>query len=273
MLKTRTITSTQNIFIKNIIALESAKERKLQNLFVAEGIREIKLAFESNYKISHLVYCENFFPLVELLQTISIDLLATTECINVPPAVFNKLAYRKDIRNLIAIGEKKTHQLNELILKKNPLVVICENIEKPGNIGAILRTIDAGGVDALIVCDSQTDLYNPNVIRGSLGTVFTKQIALSSTAESIKWCIQNKINIHATYLESAQWYHQTDFTKPTAIVMGSEANGISKTWIENSTSAIKIPQNGKVDSMNVSNAAAIVIYEAQRQRGFLGFGV
>lgn len=270
-MKFRSITSAQNDFIKNILHLESAKERKTQNLFVAEGIREVKLAIESGYKINQLVFCETTFSTSELTTYLGSNFLDNTECIDLPLNLFNKIAYRKDVRNLIAIGEKKTHLLKDIVLLENPLVVICENVEKPGNIGAILRTIDAGDVDALIVCDAQTDIYNPNVIRGSLGTIFTKQIAICSTVECIEWCKVNQLIIYCTSLESANWYHQTDFTKPSALVMGSEAKGVGSDWNKSNTQFIKIPQNGKVDSMNVSNAAAIVIYEAQRQRGFKDF--
>jgi TrmH family RNA methyltransferase len=148
------------------------------------------------------------------------------------------------------------------------LILILEGVEKPGNLGAILRTADAAGIDAVIICDPQTDFYNPNVIRSSIGCVFTKQLASATSAETIEWLRQKKVNIYCTYLQASKPYHTIDYTKPSAIVMGTESTGLSEIWVENSNANIIIPMQGKIDSMNVSTAAAVVVFEAKRQRGF-----
>jgi TrmH family RNA methyltransferase len=180
--------------------------------------------------------------------------------------VFEKLAVREDSGGVLAVAEMKPHGLEQISLSKNPLLLILEGVEKPGNLGAILRTADAAGVDAVIICDPQTDFYNPNVIRSSVGCVFTKQIAAASSEQTIAWLKKNNIDIYCTYLSASQIYHQVNYRKPSAIVMGTEATGLSETWVKNATANIIIPMHGKIDSMNVSNAAAVVVFEAVRQR-------
>jgi TrmH family RNA methyltransferase len=160
------------------------------------------------------------------------------------------------------------HGLNQLRLSKNPLLLILESVEKPGNLGAVLRTADAAGVDAVIICDPHTDFYNPNVIRSSVGCVFTNQIASATSEETINWLKENNIKIFSTYLKASAPYHETDFTKPCAIILGTEATGLSDLWVKKSDATIIIPMQGKIDSMNVSTAAAVVVFEARRQRGF-----
>jgi TrmH family RNA methyltransferase len=182
--------------------------------------------------------------------------------------VFNKIAYRESTGGIIALVEQKQHQLSDLRLGKNPLLLILEGVEKPGNLGAMLRTADAAAVDAVIICDERVDFYNPNVIRSSVGCVFTNQIAASPSDKTIHWLKQNNIQILCTYLMASMTYTEVDFTKPSAIVMGTESLGLSEQWIENSTQNLIIPMQGKIDSMNVSTAAAVVIFEASRQRGF-----
>lgn len=182
--------------------------------------------------------------------------------------MFNKIAYRESTGGIIALAEQKQHQLSDLILGKNPLLLILEGVEKPGNLGAMLRTADAAAVEAVIICDERVDFYNPNVIRSSVGCVFTNQIAASPSDKTIHWLKQNNIQILCTYLKASTIYTEVDFTKPSAIVMGTESLGLSEQWIENSTRNLIIPMQGKIDSMNVSTAAAVVIFEASRQRGF-----
>ncbi len=151
---------------------------------------------------------------------------------------------------------------------ENPLILIAEAPEKPGNIGAILRTADAAKVDAVFIANPKTDLYNPNIIRSSVGCVFTNQIATGSTSEIIDFLKKNNISIYAAALQASKPYHQIDFTQSAAIVVGTEATGLSQEWRENSTQNIIIPMSGEIDSMNVSVAAGILIFEAKRQRGF-----
>ncbi len=259
-----TITSTQNPKIKNVIALEKPRERKKQCLFVIEGVKEIKLALDAGYKIGNLFFCEDIISRNELTRLGADDKLL----IPVSKDVFDKVAVRENSGGVLAVAEQKTHRLEQIVLSKNPLLLILESVEKPGNLGAILRTADAAGVDAVIICDPQTDFYNPNVIRSSIGCVFTKQIASASSTETIAWLKKNGISIYCTYLKASQPYHLVDYKKPSAIVMGTEATGLSDEWVRSSTANIIIPMAGAIDSMNVSTAAAVVVFEAKRQRGF-----
>jgi TrmH family RNA methyltransferase len=260
-----TITSTQNPKIKNLLALEKPRERRKQCLFVVEGKKEIRLALDAGYKIGNLFFCEELISPDELKSFDTSDKLI----IPVSKEVFDKIAIRENSGGVLAVAEQKTHRLDSIKLSDNPLVLILESVEKPGNLGAILRTADAAGVDAVIICDPQTDFYNPNVIRSSIGCIFTKQIASASSEETIKWLKENNVAPYCTYLRASKPYHEVDYTKPCAVVMGTEATGLSDIWVKNAAQNIIIPMQGAIDSMNVSTAAAVVIFEARRQRGFL----
>jgi TrmH family RNA methyltransferase len=258
------ITSHQNPKIKNIVALEKARVRRDQNLFIIEGIKELSLAVEGGYLINSLFFCPSIISEQALLSIVKKEHLL----VPVDKAVFEKIAYRESTGGVIALAQQKQHTLNEVQPGTNSLLLILEGVEKPGNLGAVLRTADAAGVDAVIICDPQTDFYNPNVIRSSVGCVFTKQIAAATSKETIDWLKENKIAIYCTYLQASKPYHHIDYTKPSAIVMGTESTGLSEIWVKNADANIIIPMQGKIDSMNVSNAAAVVVFEAKRQRGF-----
>lgn len=258
------ITSPQNSKIKNIVALEKARERKKQNLFIIEGIKELTLAVSGGYKVNSLFFCPEIIDVQVLLKIVANENLL----IPVHKNVFEKIAYRESTGGIIALAEQQQHVLENIKLSKNPLLLILESVEKPGNLGALLRTADAAGIDAVIICDPQTDFYNPNVIRSSLGCVFTKQIASASSSETISWLEKKHIATYCTYLHAAKQYDHVDFKTPSAIVMGTESTGLSDSWVKNANANIIIPMLGKIDSLNVSTAAAIVVFEAKRQRGF-----
>lgn len=258
------ITSTQNPKIKSLLLLEKPRERKKQSVFVVEGRKEVMYALKAGYQIQNIFFCEDIISAQELIELKLNDRLL----IPVSREVFDKIAVRESSGGMIAIADQKSHNLDDIKLKNNPLLLILESVEKPGNLGAILRTADAAGVDAVIICDPQTDFYNPNVIRSSVGCVFTKQIASATSEETIHWLKKNNVNIFCTYLRASKPYYETDFIGPSAIVMGTEATGLSDGWVKNATSNIIIPMQGVIDSMNVSTAAAVVIFEALRQRGF-----
>lgn len=258
------ITSPQNPKIKNILALEKARERKTQNQFVIEGVKELSLAVEGGYHINSVFFCPEIIAAAELLKIVKHENLL----IPVQQAVFEKMAYRESTGGVIAVAEQRKHTLAQIQLSKNPLLLILEAVEKPGNLGAILRTADAAGADAVIICDPQTDFYNPNVIRSSVGCVFTKQVASATSAETLWWLKEKNIQIYCTYLQASKPYHTIDLTTPCAIVMGTESTGLSEIWVKSAGANIIIPMQGKIDSMNVSTAAAVVIFEAKRQRGF-----
>jgi RNA methyltransferase, TrmH family len=258
------ITSVQNPKIKNIQALEKSRERKDQHLFAFEGIKELSLAVEGGYALKSIFFCPDIIPADELLAMVEKEHLL----IPVQRNVFEKIAYRESTGGIIAVAEQRTHALDSITLSANPLILIVEGVEKPGNLGALLRTADAANIDAVIICDPQTDFYNPNVIRASLGCVFTKQVASASSGETISWLKQHNIRIFCTYLRASKPYHEIDFTQSCAIVMGTEATGLSDAWVSQSDSNIIIPMQGSIDSMNVSTAAAVVVFEAKRQRNF-----
>jgi TrmH family RNA methyltransferase len=182
--------------------------------------------------------------------------------------VFARIAYREGSGGVIALARPRRLMLSDLKFGPSPLILVLETVEKPGNLGALLRTADAANIDAVIVCDPQTDIYNPNAVRSSVGCIFTMPVVTASTQETISWCRDQKIRTFGTALTATKFYHDTDFRQPAAIIMGSEANGLSQAWLEQSDELIKIPMMGKIDSMNVSASAAIVIFEAKRQRGF-----
>jgi len=256
------ITSAQNPKIKSLLALEKPRERRRQQLFVIEGKKEIAMALDAGYRIGSIFYCEELISEKEL-QALN---LSGQFLIRVSKPVFDKIAVRENSGGVIAVAEMKTHRLDELKLSANALLLVVERIEKPGNLGAILRTADAAGVDAVISCDPQTDFYNPNVIRSSLGCVFVKQTASATSEETIKWLKDNRIRIYCTSLGASKPYTEVDFTKASAIVMGAEATGLSEIWTKNADANIIFPMHGRIDSMNVSVATAIVVFEARRQR-------
>lgn len=262
------ITSLQNPFIKNILLLqEKPRERKMQNLLVVEGLREIRLALASGFIVSMLYYCRDFISDKDLRSLLS-HAVSSFEMIEVPPDIYNRLAYRKDHEGVIALANAKRMLFHDIHLSSNPFLLVLESVEKPGNLGAILRTADAAGLDAVIICDPQTDIYNPNAIRSSIGCIFTMPVITSTTEHTISWLRNNKIKMLGTALTSSHLYHEADYTLPCAIIMGSEANGLSQKWLDEADWLIRIPMKGQIDSMNVSASAAIVIFEALRQRNF-----
>ena len=246
------------------MALEKPRERRKQQLFIIEGKKEIGMALKAGYKIGNLFYCVDIFPETDL-KSLRIE---DKFLVPVTQEVFDKIAVRENSGGVVAVAEMKTHRLEDVTLGKTPLVLVLESVEKPGNLGAILRTSDAAGIDAVIICDPQTDFYNANVVRSSLGCVFTKQLATASTEETITWLKKNKVNIYCTDLKASRPYHEVDFKTSAAIVMGTESTGLSDEWVKNSDANIIIPMQGAIDSMNVSTAAAVVVFEAVRQRGF-----
>jgi TrmH family RNA methyltransferase len=258
------ITSTQNPRIKNILKLDKARERREQNLFVIEGGREISLAIAGGYTFHSLYVCD---------ELLSIEGRSLVKKLPVPAesisrTVFEKIAYRGQSDGIIAIAIPKQLQLSGIRLSEKPFIIVLEAVEKPGNLGAILRTADAARTDAVIVCDPQTDIYNPNTIRSSIGCVFTQQVITCTSEEALQWMKQSGIRVHAAELTASEWYHQADFTQPSAIVMGTEAEGLTGFWLDHADNRIKIPMRGRIDSLNVSVSTAIMTFEAMRQRDF-----
>lgn len=260
------IISSSNPRIKNLLRLQTnSRDRQSQNLFIIEGYREISRAILSGIEIKELYVCHELDK-----QGRSEDLLKKDRRIlvfEVGKAAFSRIAYREGSDGLIALAVPRNLKLNELKLGGNPLILILESVEKPGNLGAIMRTADAAGVDAVIVCDPLTDIYNPNAIRSGVGCIFTRQVVTCTSTEAIGWLNKKKISVFAAALtDKALNYHTMDYSGPTAIVMGTEATGLSSEWLEKSDYQIIIPMRGVADSMNVSTSAAVLVFEAIRQR-------
>ena len=263
----KVISSLQNPLIKNVLLLgEKPRARKEQNRIVIEGWREIRFAISSGFHLTDLLYSPELVSDSDLKSLVPADTQINMTEVSIE--VFNRLAYRKDSGGLIALAEPRRLVFSELRLSKQPLLLVLETVEKPGNLGALLRTADAANLDAVIICDPQTDIYNPNAIRSSIGCIFTMPVVTSSSEDAIAWMRAAGIKMFGTALTATRFYHETDYNQPAAIIMGSEANGLSSIWLEGADNLIKIPMMGKIDSMNVSASAAIVIYEAMRQRNF-----
>lgn len=256
------ISSAQNPSVKNLVnLLAKARNRKKAGVFVLEGIREVERAIACGYVVSEIYFNEDWTE-----KEIDSFGNAQQQLLKVSAPVFKKLAYREGVKNVVAIAAMQTKSLADVSLAEKPLVVVLETVEKPGNLGAILRSADGAGVDLVIVCDQAMDIYNPNVIRNSLGGFFSVPTVQCSSEEAISFLRDEGIQILSTYLEAAEPYYSQDMKEPTALVMGSEAFGISKTWVDASDQNIIIPMDGVIDSLNVSNAASIVMFEAKRQR-------
>jgi len=263
------INSLQNPLVKQIVLLkDKSRARRKTGLFIAEGEREIQLAIRANYSIKTLLYFPEIISKEKLVE-ISASISSQIELIAISKIVYQKIAYRETTEGIVAIIHSKSHHLKSLnFASKAPLILVAEAPEKPGNIGAILRTTDAANVDAVIIANPKTDLYNPNIIRSSVGCVFTNTIVTASTENIISFLKAHHINSYAATLQASKHYHTQDFTKPTAIIVGTEATGLSEKWRKASTQNIIIPMQGQIDSMNVSVAAGILIFEAKRQRNF-----
>lgn len=255
------ITSKDNPKIKEIVKLKSsAKERGLRGLIVVEGYRELSLALEAKLNLDSLFFCPEFFKGKPLFKIASNNLYELT------PNIFEKISYRENPDGVLALISLTPLSLNKIRLSNSPLIIVLEAVEKPGNLGAILRTADASGVDTVLISDPKTDIYNPNVIRASQGTVFTTQVATGSKDEIQEFLKSSGVSLIATTPEAEKIYTEIDYKLPTAILMGTEDTGLSDAWLKVSDEQVKIPMHGKIDSLNVSVSTAILVYEALRQR-------
>jgi len=256
------ITSLQNSLVKEILRLkEKSKERKKSERFVIEGHRELQLALKGEYHLETFIICPE-------ISSSRLPEKSGVPTVHIARQVYEKVAHRGSTEGIMAIAKAKNHDLEVLRLGKNPLLLVVEAPEKPGNIGALLRTADAANLDAVLIANPKSDLYNPNIIRSSVGCVFTTKIGMGSTQQIIQFLKTDTIRIFCAALSASKNYVHSDFSGPTAIVVGTEATGLSDPWLENADQNIIIPMQGEIDSLNVSVSAAILIFEAKRQRGF-----
>lgn len=261
-----TITSTQNPRIKDVVKLRKRSHRDNNAPIIIEGYREVLRAVDYKWPVSTLFYSpahflgENEQDLLNRCRENEIELI---EC---SAPVFEKIAYRDRPEGLLALGSPVSGTLDGLVLPDAPFIVIAEAIEKPGNLGSLLRSADASGVDAVIVCDAGTDINNPNVVRSSVGTLFTVPVVQTSAEETLTWCRTNNLKILAATPEATSEYTDVDMKQGVAVVVGTEKFGLSKLWMKESDIQVRIPMLGKIDSLNVTCAATILLYEVVRQR-------
>ena len=254
------LTSAQNPKIKKLVALQQkSSERRESALFVVEGRRELEHCLAAGYEADSIFLCPQICG----------DFCPEGPCariFEVSKEVYSKIAYREGTEGVIAEIKAKALSLKDLQLPNDPLIVVLESVEKPGNLGAVLRSADAAGADAVLLCDPLTDLFNPNLIRASIGAVFTVPCIACSSDEAIGFLKSSGIQILTAQLQDSEWYYNTDMKRGTAIVIGTEATGLTDSWREAADSHIKIPMLGKLDSLNASVSAAILLFEAVRQR-------
>ncbi len=253
------ITSLQNPYIKQLVKLrDDKKQRKLEKMMLVEGWEEIDLAVAAGHQPHTIIVSPELTD-----RRYDIDSAGT---LTVSRAVFEKISYRENPDGCLAVFSLPSKSLSDIKLSQNPFLIVAESIEKPGNLGAILRTADAAGVDAILVCDAHTDIYNPNVVRASRGTLFTVPTVELSNMDAFNFLRENRINILAATPQAEAEYIQQDLSGPLAITVGTEDKGLSDFWLQKADLKVKIPMVGKVNSLNVSIATAVIVYEAIRQR-------
>lgn len=288
-MRIETITSAQNRKVKELLTLvEKSKARSAAGLFVVEGQRELGHCLDAGFIPETLFICGEVMAVQNnavngaktghLAENIEgkdgLDaLVAKAEALNprlgvvqIPAFLYEKVAYRGSTEGIIAEVHSVPRALEDLRLGENPLVMVLESVEKPGNLGAVLRSADAAGADAVIVCDPLTDIWNPNLIRSSVGAVFSVPVAVCTSADAIAFLKKRGIRILTAQLQDSEWYYDTDMTGATALVMGTESTGLTQAWRDSADAHIKIPMLGRLDSLNVSVSAAVLLYEAVRQR-------
>lgn len=260
------ITSLTNPKVKRVVKLRKRTHRDEEGVLLIEGYRELKRALDNDHRPNALFYCSELFQgdnepeLIERCRAIGAEILSCNE------PVFRKMAYRDRPEGLLALAPQIRHTLNDLVLPDAPLLLIAEHIEKPGNLGTILRSADAAGVQAVIVCDRCTDINNPNVVRASIGTLFAVPVADATSEETAAWLRERNVQVVAATPHTDRAYTDIDYTRGTAILVGAEQFGLSEFWMQNAQAQVRIPMLGQCDSLNVAAAATILLYEAVRQR-------
>ncbi|MCF7838337.1 MAG: RNA methyltransferase [Candidatus Marinimicrobia bacterium] len=262
----RQITSLQNPALKRVLQLRKRADRAAVGLILIEGYRELDRALRHAVRPATLFYCPPLYLGQNEPALVDACREAGAECLECAPAPFRKIAYRDRPDGLLAVAPWAPRALDDLDLPANPLVLVLEGIEKPGNLGTMLRTADAAGVHAVIVCDGRTDLANPNTVRASIGALFTVPVAVADGARLRSWLATRGLRIVAATPHADALYSATDLTGPTAVILGAEQYGLTPPWLAAGTHPVRIPMLGDTDSLNVSAAATILLYEAIRQR-------
>jgi RNA methyltransferase, TrmH family len=262
----KSITSVQNPRVKDAVRLRASRHRAKQGRFLINGARELLQALRGQVPLVELFLCAGLCKLPEAQEVLARVGEFKTDVWHVPPDVFEKMAYGARHDGVLAVAETSNRLLAELEPAGRGLIAVLEGLEKPGNVGAVLRSADAAGVAAVLVAEAGTDLFNPNCIRASLGTVFTLPVCTTSAGEALEWLRRRGARIFAARLEAKRPYTEVDLVENAAVGLGSEARGLSEAWRAKDVTPIKLPMRGTADSLNVSAASAVLFYEALRQR-------
>ena len=263
------ITSSQNPSVKHLVKLRDRRPREKEQLTLLEGYRELTRAIEYGMELTEVYFSpehflgSNEFPLLENIASRGIKV------VRLAPHLLEKVTYRERPEGLLAVAKMRKHELENLPEYENMLYLVAETIEKPGNLGSMLRSADASGTDALIVCERMTDLYNPNVIRASTGAIFSVPTAVCDNQSAMDYLRARGVKILAATPHTDFKYTDVDLTQPVAVVVGAEQTGLTDFWMEQADLKVNIPMLGEIDSLNVASAATILLYEAARQRGFV----
>ena len=261
-----TIRSLQNPRVKNAVRLREGRHRSKQGRILIDGARELSRAIGAGVDLIEVFVCEALCESAEARRVLAELGDCGAEVVQVTEPVFAKLAFGDRAEGVLGVAETPSADLADLSLPENPLVVVLEGVEKPGNLGAVLRSADGAGVSAVVLADPCCDLFNPNAIRASLGTIFTTPVAAAGTDEVLDWLALRGLSVYAARVDGAVSYTEVDFRRPAAVVLGSEARGLSDAWTTELVTPISLPMLGVADSLNVSATAAVLCYEALRQR-------
>ncbi|MBR7121570.1 MAG: RNA methyltransferase [Lentisphaeria bacterium] len=263
-----TITSAQNPAVKHLVKLRDRRTRDKENLTILEGYRELTRSREYGMELVECFFSpehflgSNEYPLLEEIAASGVRVT------RLAPHLLEKVTYRDRPEGLLAVARMRSHELEKLPEFDAPLYLVAETIEKPGNLGSMLRSADAAGADALIVCERKTDLYNPNVIRASTGAIFSVPVAVCDNDSALRYLRERSIKILAATPHTDFKYTDVDLTQGVAVVVGAEQTGLTDFWMDQADLKVNIPMLGKIDSLNVASAATILLYEAARQRNF-----
>lgn len=262
------ITSAQNPAVKHLVKLRDRRTRDAEGVTLLEGYRELTRADEYGMKLSEVYFSPEHFLGVNEFSLLERFAAAGIKVVRLAPHLLEKITYRDRPEGLLAVAAVRRHDLELLPEFASPLYLVAETIEKPGNLGSMLRSADAAGADALIVCEKKTDLYNPNVIRASTGAIFSVPVGVCDNASALAYLRARKVKILAATPHTDFTYTEVDLTQPVAVVVGAEQTGLTDFWMDQADLKVKIPMLGKIDSLNVAAAATILLYEAARQRNF-----
>lgn len=260
------ITSLQNRRVKDAVKLRQSRSRRRQGRLIIDGLRELMHAVNAGVEITEVYLCPEWCT-SDVTRELPLRLTEIgAERFDVSPGVMAKLGYGARRDGVVGVARTPQPTLADLRLPSQPFLVVLEGVEKPGNVGAVIRTADAAGADAMVVCNGGTDLFNPNAIRASLGTIFSLPVVSATTADTVAWLANREVKTLVARVDAKADYTRVNYAGPLAIVLGNEATGLSDAWQGDRVTTIRLPMRGAADSLNVSAAAAVLLYEAQRQR-------